>query len=139
MRKLPVLPLALALGAALLTSGCGLIYKVDVYQGNLLETANVEQLKPGLSKRQVYALLGSPSVRDPFHQSRWDYVATVSKRGGETDVKNLVLTFDGDSLATIEGDYFPEQDEALMREMLRYGNLPRDKDKDRRGRAPRGG
>jgi outer membrane protein assembly factor BamE len=120
-----------------MTGGCGLIYKVDVYQGNLLETANVDQLKPGLSKRQVYALLGTPSVQDPFHQARWDYIATVSKRGRDTEVKNLVLTFDGDVLASIEGDYFPEQDEALMREMVRYGNLPRDKDKDRRGRTQR--
>jgi outer membrane protein assembly factor BamE len=137
MRKHPALPLAVVLAAALMTGGCGLIYKVDVYQGNLLETANVDQLKPGLSKRQVYALLGTPSVQDPFHQARWDYIATVSKRGRDTEVKNLVLTFDGDVLASIEGEYFPEQDEALMREMVRYGNLPRDKDKDRPGRPQR--
>jgi outer membrane protein assembly factor BamE len=122
-----------ALLFASLLGGCGIIYKVDVYQGALLEKKNVDQLKPGLTKRQVFALLGSPSVQDPFHQERWDYVATVSKRGGDTEVKNLVLTFDGDALASIEGDYFPEQDEALMREMRRYGNLPRDKDKERRG------
>lgn len=137
MRKYPALPLAVALCTALLTGGCGLIYKVNVYQGNLLEQKNVDQLKPGLNKRQVYALLGSPSVQDPFHQSRWDYVATVSRRGSEPEVKNLVLTFDGDSLASIEGDYFPEENQALMREMTRYGNLPRDKDKDRRGRTRR--
>lgn len=133
MRKLPITPLAVALALAMLLGGCGLIYKVDVYQGSLLEKKNVEQLKPGLTKRQVYALLGSPSVQDPFHQSRWDYVGTVSKRGSDTEVKNLTLTFDGDALATIEGDYFPEQDEALAIQMRRYGNLPRDKEKDRRG------
>jgi outer membrane protein assembly factor BamE len=124
--------LLLAVFCAMFLGGCGLIYKVDVYQGNLLETANVEQLKAGFTKRQVYALLGTPSVKDPFHQSRWDYVASVSKRGGDPEIKNLVLTFDGDTLATIEGDYFPEQDEALAREMTRYGNLPREKDKERR-------
>lgn len=127
--------LALALGLAL--SGCGVIYKVDVYQGNLLEASAVEQLEPGLSKRQVFALLGSPSVQDPFHRSRWDYVATVSKRGSRTEVKNLVLTFQGDTLATISGDYFPENDEALMKDMRRYGNLPRDDKKKRQQR--RGG
>ncbi len=126
--------LALALG--LTVSGCGVIYKVDVYQGNLLEASAVEQLEPGLSKRQVFALLGSPSVQDPFHRSRWDYVATVSKRGSPTEVKNLVLTFQGDTLATISGDYFPENDEALMVEMRRYGNLPRD---DKKKRQQRGG
>jgi outer membrane protein assembly factor BamE len=121
-----------ALFCALLLGGCGVIYKVDVYQGNLLETKNVDQLKAGQTKRQVYALLGTPAVQDPFHQSRWDYLATVSKRGRDTEIKNLVLTFDGDILASIEGDYFPEQDEALAKEMTRYGNLPREKDKERR-------
>lgn len=137
MRKFPALTLVVALSSALLTGGCGLIYKVNVYQGSLLEKRNVDQLKPGLNKRQVYALLGSPSVQDPFHQSRWDYVSTVSRRGSDPEIKNLVLTFEGDNLASIEGDYFPEQDEELMREMVRYGNLPRDKDKDRRGRTQR--
>jgi outer membrane protein assembly factor BamE len=129
--------LLIALATAALLGGCGIIYKVDVYQGSLLEKRNVDQLKPGLTKRQVYALLGSPSVSDPFHQERWDYVATVSKRGADPEVKNLVLTFDGDVLATVEGDYFPEQDEELAREMRRYGNLPRDKEKDRRGATRR--
>lgn len=134
MLKLSSAPLLLALASTALLGGCGLIYKVDVYQGSLLEKESVDQLKPGLSKRQVYALLGSPAVQDPFHQSRWDYLATVSKRGGDTEVKNLVLSFDGDTLASIEGDYFAEQDEALAREMRRYGNLPREKDKERRRR-----
>ena len=86
---------------------CGAIYKVDVYQGNLLESANVEQVKVGMSKRQVLTLLGSPSVADPFHQDRWDYLTSQSQRGSDAEVKNLVLTFDGDQLASIEGDYFP--------------------------------
>jgi outer membrane protein assembly factor BamE len=134
MRKFSPAPLLIALATASLLGGCGLIYKVDVYQGALLEKRDVEQLKPGLTKRQVYALLGSPSVQDPFHQSRWDYVSTVSKRGRDTEVKNLVLTFEGENLANIEGDYFPEQDEALAKEMRRYGNLPREKDKQQRRR-----
>lgn len=129
--------LLLALSLAALCGGCGIIYKVDVHQGNLLDEANVKQLEPGLNKRQVHALLGSPMIADPFHQSRWDYVATVSRRGSDPEIKNLVLTFDGDSLATIEGDYFPEQDEQLMREASRYGNLPRDKEKDAARRARR--
>lgn len=132
MRNATITRIVLAFATAALLGGCGLIYKVDVYQGSLLEEKNVEQLKAGLTKRQVYGLLGSPSVQDPFHQSRWDYVATVSRRGGETEVKNLVLNFDGDLLASFDGDYFPEQDEALAVQMRRYGNLPREKDKNRR-------
>lgn len=129
---------AFAIAALLATalSGCGIIYKVNVYQGNLLEARDVEQLKPGLNKRQVLALLGSPAVQDPFHQDRWDYVATVSRRGSDPEIKNLILTFDGEQLAGIEGDYFPEQDLELIRELFRqYGpNLPREEKNKRRAR-----
>ena len=125
---------AAILSATLLLSGCGAIYKVPIYQGNLLESTKVEQLKPGMSKRQVALLVGSPSINDPFHQERWDYLASVRKDGGETEVKNLVLHFDGDTLARVEGDYFPEQDEQLVRDVRKFGpNLPRDKDKQRQG------
>jgi outer membrane protein assembly factor BamE len=124
---------ALFLAASLsLLAGCGVVYKVDVYQGNLLRATDIEQLKTGLTKRQVLALLGSPSVADPFHQSRWDYVATISQRGADTEVKNLVLRFEDETLVTIEGDYFPENDVELVREMRRYGNLPREERNRRR-------
>lgn len=127
---MPKLLLAAAIAVAL--SGCGLIYKVDVYQGNLLDPDAVAQIKPGLTKRQVHSLLGSPSVEDPFHQSRWDYVSTISKRGARTEVRNLSLTFDGEVLAQVEGDYLQNDDLALYRHISRYGNLPRDKKKGRR-------
>ncbi|MCG6118018.1 MAG: outer membrane protein assembly factor BamE [Aquimonas sp.] len=118
---------------ALATSGCGLLYKVDVYQGNMLDERNVAQLREGMSKRQVLSLLGTPSIRDPFNADRWDYLATMAERGSEPDVRNLVLIFNGDSLASFEGDYFPKQDNELRLRMARYGNLPRE-ERQRRGR-----
>ena len=120
--------------AALVLSGCGIIYRQPVFQGNLLDVKNVEQLKEGMTKQQVFSLLGSPPVADPFHQSRWDYVATQRRRGSATEVKNLTLHFEGDALARWEGEYFPEADSELAVEMRRFGNLARDKDKPRQPR-----
>jgi outer membrane protein assembly factor BamE len=117
--------------AVLLVSGCGIVYRQPVFQGTLLESKNVEQLKEGMSRQQVFSLLGSPPVADPFHLDRWDYVATERRRVGKTEIKNLVLYFEGDTLARWEGEYFPEADKALSLEMRRFGNLPRDKDKPR--------
>ena len=76
-------------------------------------------------------LLGTPSIADPFHHERWDYIATQrTGRVGTTEIKNLTLWFEGDALATWEGEYFPEQDEELAKEMRdRFGNLPNDKEK----------
>lgn len=132
MRKL-----VLVLLTALVTSGCGLLYRQPIYQGNLLEKSAVEQLQPGMSKQQVLNLLGTPSIADPFHHSRWDYTTSqrVGRRGA-AEVKNFVLHFEGDRLVRWEGDYFPEQDEQLARSAIRqFGpNLPKEKDKDRRRR-----
>ena len=127
MRK--ALPLLLAL---LVLSGCGMIYRQPVYQGALLEKTNVDQLREGMTPTQVIALLGTPPLSDPFHVERWDYVASQRHRRADTQVKDLTLWFENGKLAKWEGEYFPEQDLALSQEMRKFGNLPRDKDKDRR-------
>ena len=131
MRKALVLILLAAL-----VSGCNFIYRQPVFQGNLLEKANVEQLKPGMSQSQVAALLGTPPVADPFHQQRWDYVATERRDRGTTQIKNLTVWFDGQTLSKMEGEYFPEQDAALLLEIRKFGfaNLPKDKDKGKKRR-----
>jgi outer membrane protein assembly factor BamE len=132
MRKAP----AVLLLAALLLSGCNLIYKQPLFQGNLLDQKNVEQLTPGMTRDQVLSLVGTPPLADPFHADRWDYVATERRDHGETQVKNLTLWFENDALARMEGEYFPEQDAALLTELRKFGfyNLPKDKDKDKRRR-----
>ena len=128
MRKL--LPALLAL---LFASGCGVLYRQPIYQGNLLDKAAVDQLQQGMDKRQVMTLLGTPSVRDPFHHDRWDYVASRrTGRRGPTEVKNMTLYFENEALAKWEGDYFPEEDSELAKSMAKFGNLAKDKDKKRR-------
>ena len=130
MRKALVLILA-----AVLLSGCNFIYRQPVFQGNLLEKNNVEQLQPGMTQAQVIALLGTPPVADPFHTERWDYVATERRGRGKAQVKNLTLWFEGTTLTKMEGEYFPEQDAALIEEIRKFGfaNLKVDKDKKRGG------
>ena len=133
MRKfLPQIALIALLASA--TAGCGILYKQPIYQGNLLEKAQVDQLQAGMSKQQVDALIGSPSIADPFHHDRWDYTATErTDRRGTTQVKNMTLWFENDALAKWEGEYFPEQDQELSTLVIRkFGrNLAKD-DKDKR-------
>ena len=128
MRKL--LPLVLA---ALITTGCGVIYRQPIYQGNLLDKAAVEQLQVGMDQRQVMTLLGSPAIQDPFHHDRWDYVASRrTGRSGDTVVKNMTVWFENGSVTRWEGEYFPEEDSELAKTMSRFGNLPKDDKKRRR-------
>jgi len=131
MRKLPVV---LAVALAALTAGCGILYRQPIYQGNLLEKTAVDQLQPGMSKQQVSALIGSPSIADPFHHDRWDYTTTQRVgRIGKTEIKNFTVYFENDAVTRWEGEYFPEQDEQLTQAIPRqFGpNLKKD-DKQRR-------
>ena len=59
------------------------IYKLDVQQGNVVTQEAVNQLKPGMNKRQVRYIMGSPLLVDVFHQTRWDYVYTNQPGGGD--------------------------------------------------------
>lgn len=115
--------------AVLLLSGCRFVYKQPIYQGNLLDKTDVEQLAVGMNRQQVNALLGTPSVEDPFHQSRWDYIATQRRGHGKTEVKTFTVFFSGDTVARWEGGYFEEQDAQLAAEMGKFGNLPKEKGK----------
>jgi len=130
MRKL-----LLVLSIALVTSGCGILYKQPIYQGNLLEKSAIDQLQAGMTKQQVQLLLGSPSIEDPFHHDRWDYTATQrTGRLARTEKKNLVLYFENDTLTRWDGNYFPEQDEQIAKAAPKqFGrNLAKEKDKKRR-------
>jgi outer membrane protein assembly factor BamE len=122
MRK--TIPTLLLAGASAFTLGaCHVIYKPDVQQGNLLIGKNVSQLKPGLTKQQVVALLGSPSVVSPFNQNQWNYVATMQRRGKTIKERTLTLYFDNDTLVRTDGDFMKETPQELLRESHKYGPL----------------
>jgi outer membrane protein assembly factor BamE len=119
---------------ALAVSGCGILYKQPIYQGNLIEKSNADQLAVGQSRQQVAVLLGTPSVADPFHAQRWDYTAAErTNRRGTTEVKNLTVFFEGDVVSRWEGEYFPENDVQLSKDVRKFGpNLAKDKKKGAR-------
>ena len=113
---------------ALATSGCGLVYKQPIYQGNLIDQSAVEQLQAGMGKPQVEALLGTPSIADPFHHQRWDYTSTERvDRRGRTQVKTFTVFFENDVVTRWEGEYFPKRDEELAAQMRKFGNLPKER------------
>ncbi|WP_130618700.1 outer membrane protein assembly factor BamE [Dyella amyloliquefaciens] len=111
------------LGFAMLAvslASCRLIYTPDVQQGNLLDKKNVDQLQPGMTKRQVLVLMGSPSVNSPFNQNQWNYVSTQQHRGGDIKIRTLTLTFNNDSLVRTDGDFFAEDAQKLVDDTKKY-------------------
>lgn len=113
MKALRIVPLVMILAAC--SSGLPLKpYRIDVQQGNALDQASVEKLRPGLSRSQVRFLLGTPLMVDPFHNNRWDYVYNYRKAGKLTEERRLALFFDGDVLVRIEGEGFaPKEAETV--------------------------
>lgn len=101
----PFLPIVLLL--ATLATGCNLLYKPEVQQGVLLSPEMLANLKPGMTKRQVRLLLGSPSVNDVFHPERWDYVYSLKKAGEKVAPQHLALYFRNDTLVRAEGGLAP--------------------------------
>lgn len=99
--------LLIVLLLATLTAGCNLLYKPDVQQGVLLSPEMLANLKPGMTKRQVRLVLGSPPVNDVFHPERWDYLYYVSKSGEPIKPQVLTLLFRNDTLVSAMGDLAP--------------------------------
>jgi outer membrane protein assembly factor BamE len=93
--------------ATLTASGCGLIYKQNIQQGNAIEQDDLDELYIGMNQRQVLFVLGTPSVKDPFHPERWDYVQTFSRRGSPMVQRTITLRFEDDLLSEIDGHTDP--------------------------------
>lgn len=92
--------------ASLATGGC--VYVADVQQGNVIDKKELDQLRAGMTKKQVKFLLGAPIIQDPFHRDRWDYVYTLREGDNSYITKRrLTLLFKGDTLKTIENQGYP--------------------------------
>lgn len=98
------------LSCLLLTTGCSGfqfpgVYKIDIPQGNIIDNKDLKQVKVGMTKEQIKYLLGTPLVTDTFSPNRWDYSYSIRKgETGKRIQKHLTLIFDGDTLASMEGN-----------------------------------
>jgi outer membrane protein assembly factor BamE len=108
------LPQLAVMLATLLVAGCSQVssfsfpgvYRIDIPQGNIITQDMVDQLRPGLTKRQVTFILGTPLIRDTFNQNRWDYVYSFQPGGGERTQERLTVYFDDNGeLIRFDGDF----------------------------------
>lgn len=105
------------LGLAAL-AGCSLpgVYKIDIQQGNVITQDMIDQLRPGMTRRQVRFIMGNPLITDTFHANRWDYLYSLQPGGGTRQQERISLLFDGnDQLTGLAGDFMPgvSRDEAI--------------------------
>ena len=93
-------------GLALLLASC--VYRMNIQQGNYLESKTVDQLQVGMTRSQVRYLLGTPMVPDAFDDSRWDYVYYLRKgRLSAPEQRHLVVRFRDEKVASIDRAAIP--------------------------------
>jgi outer membrane protein assembly factor BamE len=88
------------------------VFTLEVQQGNIIEQEMIDQLKPGMTKRQVKFVMGSALIMDTFDQDRWDYVYTIRTRSGERRDERMTIYFKDDKLSHFSGDYRPSAPES---------------------------
>ncbi len=76
-------------------------YKIPIEQGSKLDSENLQQLEPGLSKEQVKFLLGTPSIVDAFHENRWDYIYYDRDGANISRPQRITVIFKNEKVAEI--------------------------------------
>ncbi|MCX8098555.1 MAG: outer membrane protein assembly factor BamE [Casimicrobiaceae bacterium] len=100
-----------ALGGATLAlaalAGCGVVYRMEINQGNYVTREQAERLREGQTKQQVRAILGTPTVESVFHPDRWDYQFSLERHGRLVTRHRLTVFFENDRLKRWESADLP--------------------------------
>ncbi len=80
-------------------------HKISIQQGNLITQTMVDKLKPGMTKRQVEFVLGTPLITDTLNSDQWNYIYTLRAASGRSIQKNLNVLFVDGLLSELTGDY----------------------------------
>ncbi|MGV8917724.1 MAG: outer membrane protein assembly factor BamE [Pseudomonas sp.] len=119
MQNTKLLLTSFTLVGLLALAGCSFpgVYKIDIQQGNVVTQDMIDQLRPGMTRRQVRFIMGNPLLTDTFHTNRWDYLYSMQPGGGERQQERMTLIFsDNDQLVSLNGDFMPgvSRDEAIL-------------------------
>lgn len=83
------------------------IHVIDVHQGNIITQEKINELRPGMTKRQVRFIMGTPLLQSTFHPDRWDYLYRIQEGAKEAQQFRITLNFHNGSLAGLDGDLRP--------------------------------
>jgi len=79
------------------------LYHPPVQQGNIINPAAFQMLKPGMNKAEVVNMVGEPILQTPFSPNVWHYVYTMRVKNRQTARQEITLYFSGDTLINIVG------------------------------------
>lgn len=79
------------------------IYRMDVRQGNYICPDMARQLKPGMSKETVQAIMGPPMLSHFFEKNQWDYYHYFKPGNGDPiQERRITVYFKGDQIDRLE-------------------------------------
>ncbi len=110
MQNTKLLLTSLTFVGLLALAGCSFpgVYKIDIQQGNVVTQDMIDQLRPGMTRRQVRFIMGNPLIQDTFHPNRWDYLYSLQPGGGQRQQERMSVFFnENDQLANLSGDFMP--------------------------------
>lgn len=93
-----------------------IVYRPTIQQGNVVSQEQINELKPGMTKRQVRFVLGTPMLTDVFHANRWDYAYTLGIGSTPHEIRRVTVFFEDDRLSRITGDLRPQPEEERSKE-----------------------
>ena len=104
----------------LFISACSIpkVYKLTVQQGNIVTQEMIDELKVGMTKRQVAYVMGTPLIRSPYQQNRWDYLYTLERRDKVVKDYQVTVFFEGDIYTHFEGEVPQKEKPEKQQEVL---------------------
>jgi outer membrane protein assembly factor BamE len=68
-------------------------YRIEIVQGNAVTKEQANAVRPGMTREQVQAILGTPMLTDPFHADRWDYIFSIRRAGTAVQRRTVIALF----------------------------------------------
>lgn len=86
-------------------------YRAEVVQGNFVSKEQLQALRPGMSRKQVREILGTPLIASVFHANRWDYAFTIKRQGTAPQQRKLSVFFKDDMFDRVDAEELPSESE----------------------------
>lgn len=105
------LSLSALIALSLITlQGCSFpgVYKLNVQQGNIVTQEMLDQLRPGMTKKQVHFVLGNPVVSNIFNDSAESYLYSYQREGTDTQSQTIVIRYQDGLYSSYEGQPLEE-------------------------------
>lgn len=80
------------------------VYKLTVQQGNIVTQDMLDKLETGMNQRQVAYIMGTPLIKSPYQENRWDYIYTLERRDEVVKSYQVTVFFSDKVYTHYEGE-----------------------------------